>query len=52
MRWALDTDMGAGPVGRYFGLMMDSMVGADFAAGLQNLKLLLESMPPDDPTGA
>ncbi len=51
VRWTLDTDMGAGPVGRYFGLMMDSMVGDDFETGLKNLKTLLESMPSADLAG-
>ena len=40
--WTLDTDMGAGPVGRWMGLMMDSWVGADYEAGLANLKALVE----------
>jgi uncharacterized membrane protein len=48
VRWTLESDMGAGPVGRYFGLMMDSMVGKDFDAGLKNLKALLENMPATD----
>jgi len=25
--WTLDIDMGAGPVGHYFGLVMDRMIG-------------------------
>ena len=48
VRWTLDSELGAGPVGRYFGLLMDHMVGADFASGLQNLKVLLEGMPNAD----
>lgn len=40
--WGLDVDMGASPVGRWFGLMMDGMVGADYERGLQNLKALVE----------
>jgi hypothetical protein len=43
--WTLDTDMGANPVGRYFGLAMDHMIGPDFAKGLAKLKTLLESGP-------
>ena len=46
--WALDCDMGKGPVGRYFGLMMDKMLGSDFDSGLANLKKLAESMPKTD----
>jgi hypothetical protein len=43
--WSLDIDMGANPVGHYFGLMMDRMIGKDFATGLAKLKTLMESMP-------
>ncbi len=28
--WTLDIDMGAGPIGHYFGLMMDRMIGKDY----------------------
>ncbi|MEM6387231.1 MAG: SRPBCC family protein [Pseudomonadota bacterium] len=40
--WTLDTDMGAGPMGRWMGLMMDGWVGGDYEAGLANLKSLVE----------
>lgn len=40
--WGLVADMGAGPIGRWFGLMMDSQVGADYEKGLANLKALVE----------
>ena len=40
--WDLSTDMGAGPVGRWMGLMMDRWVGADYEQGLENLKTLVE----------
>ena len=40
--WTNEGDMGTNPVNRYFGLMMDSMVGPDFEAGLKNLKALAE----------
>lgn len=40
--WNLHTDMGAGPIGRWMGLMMDSWVGADYEKGLANLKALVE----------
>ena len=40
--WDLQTDMGAGPVGRWMGLMMDRWVGADYETGLSNLKTLVE----------
>ena len=41
--WGFTADMGAGPVGRWMGLMMDSWVGADYQRGLDNLKELVES---------
>lgn len=40
--WTNEGDMGKNPFNRYFGLMMDSMVGPDFEAGLANLKKLAE----------
>jgi effector-binding domain-containing protein len=49
--WTLDSDLGAGPVGHYFGLMMDRMIGKDYARGLVNLKRLVESMPDTDIAG-
>jgi effector-binding domain-containing protein len=49
--WSLDTDNGAGPIGRYFGLMMDRFVGPDYEKGLANLKALAESLPQDDFAG-
>src|ERR1700761_159058 len=38
--WAVDLDMGANPIGHYFGLTMDGMLGKDFANGLSKLKTL------------
>lgn len=49
--WTLDMDMGANPVGHYFGLMMDGMIGKDFARGLGRLKTLVEGMPNVDIAG-
>jgi len=46
--WGLDSDMGAGPIGRYFGLMMDRMIGADYEKGLASLKTLAEGLPKTD----
>jgi effector-binding domain-containing protein len=46
--WGMDADMGKGPVGRYIGLMMDRMVGNDFAKGLASLKILAEGLPKAD----
>jgi effector-binding domain-containing protein len=49
--WTVDVDMGANPVGHYFGLTMDGMLGKDFASGLAKLKNLVESMPNTDIAG-
>jgi effector-binding domain-containing protein len=49
--WTVDVDMGANPIGHYFGLTMDGMLGKDFAAGLGKLKTLVESMPNTDIAG-
>jgi effector-binding domain-containing protein len=38
VKWTLDSDLGWNPIYRYFGLMMDRMVGPDFENGLNNLK--------------
>src|SRR5262245_21452972 len=46
--WSLETDNGAGPVGRWFGLMMDRWVGPDYERGLVNLKKLAEGLPKAD----
>jgi uncharacterized protein YndB with AHSA1/START domain len=40
--WTNEGDMGGNPVNRYFGVMMDRLVGPDFEAGLANLKALAE----------
>lgn len=46
--WGFDTDLGAGPIGRWFGLAMDRMIGPDFEHGLANLKRYAESLPKAD----
>lgn len=43
--WTLDSDLGAGPYGRYFGLMMEPFVGSDFEKGLANLKRIIKERP-------
>ncbi|ABD53028.1 SRPBCC family protein [Jannaschia sp. CCS1] len=40
--WGLTADMGGGPVGRWFGLMMDSWVGPDYERGLDRLQASVE----------
>jgi len=46
--WALDMDMGKGPIGRYFGLMMDGQIGKDYDKGLAKLKTMAEGLPKAD----
>ena len=41
--WSMTTDMGAGPVGRLFGVLMKKWIAADYDQGLLNLKNLVES---------
>jgi uncharacterized protein YndB with AHSA1/START domain len=41
--WTNEGEMGANPINRWFGLLMDRMVGKDFDAGLVNLKKLAEA---------
>ena len=43
--WTFDGDMGGGPIGRWFGLMMDGMLGPDYEEGLAKLKKLAEAGP-------
>jgi hypothetical protein len=45
--WQMDGDVG-GVSGKYFGYMMDSMVGPMFEKGLANLKAAAEALPPID----
>lgn len=41
--WSMDTEFGYDLIGRYVGLMLDKLVGADYEKGLANLKVLVES---------
>ncbi len=40
--WTARGDMGNNPVKKYFGLMMDGVMGKDFEKGLENLKAWCE----------
>jgi len=40
--WGFDTDAGNNPMMRWFGLLMDDMVGSEYAKGLETLKGMLE----------
>lgn len=41
--WTLDTDFGANPFMRYFGLLLDSFVGPAYEQGLSQLKSYIEN---------
>lgn len=43
--WTFEGDMGTNPIGRIFGLFMESMLGPSYEQGLNNLKSLAESKP-------
>lgn len=40
--WSFEADFGNNIIGRYFGLMMDSMLGPDYEKGLASLKANVE----------
>lgn len=44
--WSLDSDFSDSLLGRYFGLMLERMVGPDYERGLVQLKALAESTTP------
>lgn len=46
--WAYDSDFKGALLARYFGLLLDSMIGPDYERGLAGLKTLCESLPKDD----
>ncbi len=43
--WVDAGDLGMNPMGRWFGLFVDRMIGPDFEKGLSNLKRLAEAPP-------
>lgn len=46
--WSYDTIAGGNIVYRYFGKMLDRMLGADYEDGLARLKAFVETLPRDD----
>jgi Polyketide cyclase / dehydrase and lipid transport len=44
--WGFDSDLGFNPIARYFGMMMDGMIGPDYEKGLARLKAVAEAPPP------
>lgn len=51
LTWGFDADYGSSVVGRYFGVMSDSMLGPDYEKGLARLKEFVESLPRADFSG-
>jgi effector-binding domain-containing protein len=49
--WAFDADYGSSIMGRYFGLLSDSMLGPDYERGLGRLKNFVEGLPKADFAG-
>ncbi len=49
--WIFDADFKGNIMGRYFGMMMDRMLGPQYEKGLQNLKTWVESQPVYDFSG-
>jgi uncharacterized protein YndB with AHSA1/START domain len=47
--WGFSTDLGFNPVVRYFGLMFDKWIGADYEKGLAKLKTVAEAETPPEP---
>lgn len=46
--WSFTTEFGYDLFGRYLGLLFDDWIGADYEAGLANLKNLAEELPATD----
>jgi uncharacterized protein YndB with AHSA1/START domain len=47
--WGFTSDLGFNPVARYFGLMFDQWIGADYERGLAKLKTVVEAATPGQP---
>lgn len=43
--WTADGNLGYNPFFRYYGLMIDSDLGADYEKGLEQLKMICEALP-------
>lgn len=49
--WWMEAPLGMNPLARYFGLMVDSLVGEEFEAGLAGLVRVANTLPADDFAG-
>lgn len=47
--WSFDSSFEGDLIGRWFGLMMDGMIGPEYERGLKDLKTLVESTPAPQP---
>ncbi len=43
--WTMDSDMGNNIIGRWFGLLMDDLIGKDYDKGLASIKKICEEKP-------
>lgn len=49
--WSLDAEFGSSLTGRWFGLLLDRMIGPDYERGLAQLKAHVETLPSIDVAG-
>jgi Polyketide cyclase / dehydrase and lipid transport len=49
LTWTMDVDMGRNPIGHWFALGMDKMIGPDYERGLAQLKAHVESQAKPAP---
>lgn len=46
--WSFDNDFKRNLLGRYYGLLLDRIIGPDYETGLASLKTMAEYLPPAD----
>ena len=51
LSWIFNADFKGNILGRYFGMMMDGMLGPQYEKGLSNIKTIVEAQPVYDFTG-
>ncbi len=44
VKWMFETDLGMNPIHRWFGLLFEGMIGPDYEKGLENLKVVAETI--------
>lgn len=50
LTWSFDSSAEGSPIGRWFGLAMDSLLGPYYETGLTRLKALIETEPAAEPS--